>query len=308
MSRGIFSISTAWNRQRHERAAPMIQEIRSTGVGRIELSLTLTQELVREIHALAQDGRIEITSLHNFCPIPDGLAWEKAGPDVYSLSSLNEAEREEAVRYTERTIETARLLGARAVVLHCGRVEMEDPGKALAALYDLGRKGSVEFELLRESALRIRQERAAPHREQVLKSLDRVSRTAQSAGVALGIETRYYVREIPFLGEMGEILDAFPGRPVHYWHDMGHARVQEVLGLTPPGYYLERHGTRLLGFHIHNVQGTRDHQAPLDGELDLASIAPHVREETLLVLESRKGTAEDLASGVRALRQVLNHG
>ncbi|NQT07394.1 MAG: hypothetical protein HQ575_07635, partial [Candidatus Omnitrophica bacterium] len=128
-----FSISTSWNAMNAPNVRYMLNQIKDAGFGKIELNFGLTANDVNDIIRIKERGLIEVTSLHNFCPIPRGATPAKASPDYYSLSSKNEKERRRAVAATKVTIDTARSLGAKAVVLHLGRVNVKDRTRKLGA-------------------------------------------------------------------------------------------------------------------------------------------------------------------------------
>ncbi len=63
--------------------------------------------------------------LKNFFPIPASAQNGKVGGDVFLLSHIALEERCKAVQWTKRSIEQAVAGRAKAVVLHCGRIEMD---------------------------------------------------------------------------------------------------------------------------------------------------------------------------------------
>ena len=84
---------------------------------------------------------------------------------------------------------------------------------------------------------------------------------------------------------MGTVLDACDGLPVGYWHDAGHGAKLEYCGFLEHEEYLRRYGDRLVGMHVHDTQGARDHRAPGQGGTDFAMLAKYVRPDTILTLE-----------------------
>lgn len=66
-----------------------------------------------------------------------------ASGDVFLLSDPGKEAREQTVKWSLRAIECAHDLEARAVVLHCGQVEMEPE---LEALYRFLKQGRIESE------------------------------------------------------------------------------------------------------------------------------------------------------------------
>src|SRR5678816_3147231 len=69
-------------------------------------------------------GRITISSLHNFCPLPVEIT--RASPDCYQFSSPDDRERERAMKFSLQTIDFAARLNAKFVVLHLGRSPIGD--------------------------------------------------------------------------------------------------------------------------------------------------------------------------------------
>jgi len=120
----MFAFSTCWNSQRHTDGRAMLNEIRALGFEFAELGHATRLSLLDGIKEAVAANEIKISSLHNFCPLPLGVQGE--APDCYLPSSRNERERDRAVRNTLRTIDWAANLGAKAVVLHLGRVKMRD--------------------------------------------------------------------------------------------------------------------------------------------------------------------------------------
>src|SRR3989338_3796166 len=113
-------LSTSWNAFRYTDGKKVIAEVQRLGFRAVELSFNLTKGMVEDIAFLVKKKQIEVNSLHNFCPIPEGVERESGLPDCYSVASLDEHERALAVKYTKVSIDSARDVNAKAVVMHCG--------------------------------------------------------------------------------------------------------------------------------------------------------------------------------------------
>ena len=297
-----LGLSTSWNAFRSRRAEDLVGEIAALGFKEIELSFNLTAQRVEDIARLTRQQGIEIVSLHNYCPIPEGLPVAEALPDCYSLASINEEERKKAVSYTQRTIDNASALAAKAVVLHTGRVEMADVTRDLIAFYLNSGRDTEDFQRIKSTFLTERKKQAGPFFENTLRSLDELERYARDKGIKLGIENRFYCREIPSFSELGVILDKFRGSCIHYWHDTGHARVMENLGIVRQDEYLQAYGRDICGMHIHNVVDCRDHRAPQAGEIDFSNLVNHLKRDTLKIIEAHHPAS---AAEVRKGREFL---
>jgi sugar phosphate isomerase/epimerase len=300
-------ISTAWNAFRYSDAERMIYELKDLGFSGVELSFNLTSGMVDAAAALVSRGEITVTSVHNFCPIPEGLKREEALPDFFSMSSLDEEERSRSVSWTKRSIDTAARVNARAVVVHCGRVGMEDMFRQLCGLFRSDGVDSPCFLALRKDMVEGRRERAKPYLESTLRSLDELNSYAAKRGILLGVETRYYYTEIPTCEEIGVILDTFAGGQVRYWHDTGHAQVAENLGLATQEGFLAPYKDKLLGMHLHDVTGCSDHKTPGSGQLDFSRLVPFITPQTIKVLESHHPAGpQELVAGREFLMGVFN--
>ena len=114
----------------------MLQEILDLGFENAELSHGVRVSLAGGIQAYHQAGKIRISSLHNFCPLP--LEVQGSSPDCYEFTSHRPYDQRRALKLSCQTIDFAQRLGAGYVVLHLGRVLMPSVTRQLAELAKQG--------------------------------------------------------------------------------------------------------------------------------------------------------------------------
>jgi sugar phosphate isomerase/epimerase len=301
----MFAFSTCWNSQRHSDGREMIHEVRALGFEYVELGHGTRLSLLEGVQQAVTEGEIKISSLHNFCPLPFGVMG--SAPDYYLPSSRDEGERQAAVQHTMRTIDWAAALGAKAVVLHLGRVEMRNYTMRLLDLHGEGKADTPKFQRLREKAVAARDKKRQKYLDQVYRTLEAVVSYAQGAGVKLGMETRFGIEEIPDEQEAEEILTRFGTDTILYWHDVGHAAVKELLGLMVMEAVLNRFRGRTLGMHLQDFSPPgEDHQPPGFGKFDFNRLVPFLTDEMLLVWEIHPGwKTEQIVDGVKQAQDLL---
>lgn len=285
----------------------MLDEICQTGVDAVELGYRLTDADVKTIVPALKGSGLKAVSLHNFCPLPFDEISSRHPSNHYRLSALDEAERRKAVHWTKNTIDTAVQAGAQVVVVHAGTVELQgDSTRKILDLYRAGQDQTPEFSQLRARLLELRRQNAGAYLQNVERSFKEILPYAQDKNIKLGLETRYYPFEIPNHEEIGYLLDRFHKEGLSYWHDVGHAEVNSRLGITPHEDYLKDYGERLIGWHLHGVNVLRDHLAPFDGDFDLTSVFPFIKDDHIKVIESHTSAhLEQIRKAVEQLSEAV---
>ncbi|OGX23744.1 MAG: hypothetical protein A3D10_02680 [Omnitrophica WOR_2 bacterium RIFCSPHIGHO2_02_FULL_48_11] len=302
----MLALSTAWNYREDMSVPQMLEDIKATGIRHLELGYRLTQPQVEALIPLLKKFKLKVSSVHNYCPLPfDGLS-PRHSSNYYRLSALQREERELAIKWTNHSIDTALRVGAQAVVIHAGAIELEhDPSPQLFQMYREGKAKTPEFENLRSQLLKARQEKQKDYLKVLVESLKEVMAYAQKKNMKIGLETRYYPVEIPNIDEIGFFLDLFGKQGMSYWHDVGHGEVNERLGFASPLSYLKKYADRMIGWHIHGVKVLKDHHAPFDGDFDLQKVVPFMKKEHIKVIESHSlATAEQIKEAVKRLEKI----
>lgn len=279
----------------------MLREIRELGFEYAELSHGIKLSLVPGILDAVDTGEIKISSLHNFCPLPMGVT--HAAPNVYEFSDDDPRERELAIKHTQKTLEFATRVKARAVVLHLGSIEAKDYTGKLAGM--VTNQGSKKFETLQKEALRALAAKKEKFFVRTKEALRRILPEAESRAITLGCENRQALEELPIDGDFNEFLDEFKS-PVAYWHDTGHAQIKENLGIIKHTSFLQTLAPRLAGFHIHDVIfPARDHMTPGTGTIDFAALKSFVSARHIKVFElSPSLPATSIQAGVALIKNL----
>jgi sugar phosphate isomerase/epimerase len=282
----------------------MLREIRELGFTHAELSHGIRLSLLPGILEAVDAGEIRISTVHNFCPLPIGV--NHANPNIFKFSALDPRERENAWRYTLKTLETARRVGAQLVVLHLGCVDMKNYTERLIELAEKGQRESPKYERLCTEAQERREAKKDKHIQVAHDFLRQLTDEAASRGLKLGIENREALEEIPFESDFFFFFKEFTSPTICYWHDTGHAQIKENLGFIVHRMHLGGMADRLAGFHIHDVRfPARDHCVPGAGSIDFAALKPFVRPEHLKVFELSPGAAvEDVRAGVAHVKAI----
>ncbi len=280
----MIAVSTSWKSADAESVDGILGPIKDCGFEAVELEYRITEKIFREMLPSLRRGEPKVSSVHNFFPLPEGVAREQASGDLFSLSSPDREERERAVKHTLRTLENAHEVGARGVVLHLGKIDMDNGFSQFRDAYERGATGGLTRSYLKE-LFEERKRKSRKHVEAALFSMDRLWRTAERLEIRLGMENRFYLNEVPSAEEIAVILEKFEGSPIGYWHDVGHAEVQERLYGISHEELLARFSTCLVGVHLHDVEGVRDHLAPGKGSVDFDMIKKHVSKDAIRVIE-----------------------
>ena len=290
------ALSTMWAMSRDELFADFLSTARALGFSHHELNHGVTPKML----ASADEADLRVASIHEPCPCP--LSRLERIERGIQLTAVDESLRGQAVEYVRGSIRLAARLGARAVVVHPGEIPIDRAPEA--RLRQLRADGAIDGPEAAELRLELAATRAAaaPGRLKALhRSLLELVPEAEAANVRLGMENRDHYHEVPLPDEMAELLALWPG-VIEYWHDTGHGEILESLGFHMHGEWLERFAGRMIGIHLHDFDGERDHIAPGLGRIDWDWIATCIPDEAVRTFEIRGSTAEE----IRAAQELLH--
>ena len=296
-----ISLSTMWSADQEMPFSETFTLARKLGFVGFEFSNKITPQLYQEWDR----NKYYVATIHDPCPSEFGYT-ELKRQDV-ALSSLNETQRVKAVDNLKRSIDLAVRLGSRSVVVHCGAIHCDHTkDKKLRELYLEGKSGTAEYIQLQQDYITDRNHHKEPHFWQVIRSMEEVISFAKGSGVAIALENRNRYHDLPLPDEMETLLQLCDEPWFGFQYDAGHAHNLEVLGMVGKGEWLRRFHHRLIGMHLHDVNGLQDHLAPGMGEIDFPSLSPYLVDGVLRTLEvSPDCTTDQIAHGLEVL---VEHG
>ena len=294
----MLSCSTCWNSGRHTDGAAMIQEILDLGFENVELGHGIRLSLVDGILKMHEAGKVKFSSLHNFCPLPVEIT--RAAPDCYEISAASQSERDRAIRHTFQTIDFAKRLGAKFVVMHLGSVPIDDYTTKLVKMAEVGMMMSKQFVRTKLEAVKARESNQANPFARAKESFRRIVDYAGERGIKLGVESRHSYEEIPSETEMMDVLAEFPPPTVGYWHDFGHVQVKHNLSFLDHVAWMQKVAGRLIGCHLHDTKWPgRDHMAPFTGDVEYDKLLPLLPPDMLFVFEmSPRRTRDEIVTSL----------
>jgi len=287
-----------WAKYRFDNMAGFAAKAKEFGFSHVEVNVSVSPQRLGEL----VETSIPISSIHSPSPaVPSSKGVPVAN---LSLSSLEENEREEAVSFAKKTIDLASEIGAKAIVLHMGEIPIDlGLDDELRRLYQHNLSQTQEYDQAKTGLACQRISRAPPYLETARKSLRELSEYSQTKGIMLGLETRFYFHEVPNIDEMEELLREVEGSLVGYWHDVGHAEVNQRLGFTPHEEWLSRFADKMIGIHLHDVLGISDHRPPGKGDVDWNMVAEYLPREAIKVCEIAEWNEAEQIQGVTAFLQ-----
>ncbi len=281
----MLSFSTRWNSHRHTDGEIMLGEIRSLGFESVELGPNLNISLLPGIRRLHQRGRIKVSGLHNFCPMPIGAVANQFGR--CDFSSLEAKDQERALQLTYQTIDYAKELEAEFVIVNLGGTAMEGYTEKLVTYVNRDELHSRNYVQQKLAGIRIRERVGRKYLQQAKAALDHVVNYAAQKQIKIGVAMRSHYESIPNEREMLELMQEYEKNPfIGYWHDFGNAQLKANLGLMNHRQWLEKMQPYVIGCHLHDLQWPdQTHCVPLSGMIEFDELMEVIPDRTPIVWE-----------------------
>jgi FMN phosphatase YigB (HAD superfamily)/sugar phosphate isomerase/epimerase len=292
-----ISLSTMWGMKRFADLNDFLSAASRLGFGGIELNHQVSPAMLEGLDL----SHCRVSSVHEPCPA--AISAQSLRKRDLLISSPDEARRQQGVDSIKPSIDLAHELGAHTVVVHAGQVQADGTlEEELRALYNNGQAHSSHSAEVRDRLVQLRTAFVEPYLQSVKRSLQELLEYASRYHIRLGIENRYHYLDIPSLDEMGDILDLAGQDQIGFIYDVGHAQTLDRLGFHQHEDWLKRFASRIIGVHLHDVNGVDDHRAPGLGEVDFRMVAPYLPEEAFRTLEVQSSnTPDQIKAGIKIL-------
>ncbi len=273
----------------------LIDELRDLGFDSIALSRHLTTEQLEQLKPSFRDiGQTAPCCIQNFCPIILRTSQDDADNDILHLSSLNGDERKEAIRRTIQTMELAIEMETPIVIIRLGKVDTYDRSYLMRELYEYGEREFEAFSNKVSEATELRKRKETKHHDAVMRSLDELNERALKMEISIAIENPPHYFQIPNCDEVALLFNEFYGSPMRYWHNVGHAALQEKLGLCWSHEWLETYAEHLVGVSLHDLKDLEMYHPPGLGDIEWDEIIPHIKPDVLKVIDLIHGEDEEV--------------
>jgi len=291
------SLSTMWGMKKFAAFGDFFLAAPRLGFAKIELNHQVSPAMLAGVDL----NCCRFSSIHEPCPAV--ISAEALKKQDLLISSTDEERRREGVNSIKRSLDLAKELGSGTVVIHCGQLQGDwTIEQEMRTLFESGQAGSQKYQELKSRYVGMRASLVGPHLAAVKKSLLELLGYAGRSNVRLGIENRYHYFDIPTLDEMGEILDLAGLDRIGLLYDVGHAEAQDRLGFSPHEAWLKRFAGRIIGVHLHDVIGIRDHRVPGLGEVDFRMLAGYLPKDAFRTIEVMSfNTPEQIKTGLKTL-------
>ncbi len=292
-----IALSSMWSADQLMPFSDTFAEARKLGF----TSFELTSKVTPSLHEQWNHNEFYISTIHD--PCPSSLSYSELKENDIALSSTNEQNRRSAIDTLKRSIDLAQRLGSRSVVIHCGTVLCDQNWDTkMRRLYREGLQNTPEYSEMSEEFISDRSAHCQPHIQAVTKSLQEIITYADGSSVALALENRNRFFDIPLPDELDLFLSLCREPWFGFQFDVGHAHNLDRLGLVNQVVWIERFKSRMIGVHLHDVKGLRDHCVPGTGDVDFTRVASWIPQHALRTLEiTPDASLLDIAAGLEVL-------
>ncbi len=293
------SLSTMWANMKSPTLDEFFLAAQQLGFARVELNHQINSAMLKGIEL----DHHQFSSIHEPCPAD--ISVDTLKERDWLISAQDDENRRQGVSAIKRSIDLARSLSARFVVVHAGNIFLDRTlENRMRALYGAGQGQSEEYLEIKEGLKSTREDTAVTRFEAVKKSIKELVEYASGCDICLGLENRYHYMEFPSPDELGFLLEMAGPEQLGFVFDVGHALALDRLGFYPHEEWLQRYSDRIVGVHLHDVIGIADHYAPGLGEVDFDELAAYLPANAFRTCEFQVvNTSEQVKAGLKFLAE-----
>ena len=293
------SLSSMWGIGNFQSLEDFLEAARRLGFRYAELNHQVDSSMLEGIGKL----RNKISSVHEPCPA-DISAAEYKNRD-WLISSTNEEYRVEGVRSIKRSLDLAHEIKAKYIVVHAGNVQQDHSLEdRLRRMFDRGETAMQAYADIKKELVEKRRRQESARFQALKRSIQELLDYAKPLGVKLGLENRSHILEIPVPEELEELLAMAEPARIGFIFDVGHAGALDRLGFYPTDTWLKRFGERIIGVHIHDMDGLDDHIAPGAGDMNYRELSMYIPKEACKVIEAQNHNSyQQIRTGLVVLNQ-----
>jgi sugar phosphate isomerase/epimerase len=217
------ALSTMWGINKFETLTEFFKQGSLLGFTHFELNHAVNSEMLKGLNGY------RIASVHEPCPADISVGELKQRN--WLISAPDEEARREGVNAVLRSIDLAQQLGARVIIVHPGKIDVDTAlDTQLRELFRQGKRESSEYAQTKDRLVAARTAQAPINLRSIRRSLVEIAEYAGVRGIQLGLENRYHYFEVPLPDELDELLGL--GLPnVGFWYDVRHAETLDQMGL-----------------------------------------------------------------------------
>ncbi|MCI0477158.1 MAG: sugar phosphate isomerase/epimerase [Anaerolineales bacterium] len=289
-----LALSTMWGVKRFDTLAEFFKQGSALGFAQFELNHAINSAMLNNVNGY------RVVSVHEPCPADISVGELKKRN--WLISAPNERDRREGVNAIKRSIDLAQKLGARAVIVHPGKIDLDTAiDNQIRDWYRQGKRDTPEYARLRDQFVAARAAQARVNFSAARHSVIELAEYAGERDIKLGLENRYHYFEIPSPDELCDLLElGFDN--VGFWYDVGHAETWDQLGFVQHEEWLRRFSARMIGVHLHDIVGIDDHHAAGTGQVNWEMVARYLPADAMRTCEFQNDNSpEQVAAGVKWL-------
>ena len=288
----MVALST-WCRNASMTPGAFVDQALTLGTNALAFDTTLTEDYVRELVREVTARGVAVTAVEAPCPRPRGGRAPR-------LASPDREERRAAAGATRAALALAAQVGARAVVVRLGALEVE-PRDWERLVRGHARRQLGEEQVERRVAERVA--RSAAALDLARFGLETVLSAAAAAGVTLALANRARWYEVPDDAELGVLLEDFRGAPIAPWLDTAAAHARAALGFAPASAWHAAFGARAAGAWLSDACGLLGGLPWGRAEVDAAATLAALGADAVRAVHCAPGAAPaELAAALSAIR------